>query len=171
MCVISVITTVSLLSDIYMYAVLVCCIGILSVLLFTLTIVWQSVFSKRKSSGKRTECSCLEWEHSQTTDSGRPLGEVSTWLKKVAWVRNYVSVTGQPSENLLWSLLSFKSSFFSNPFLPSFCFKSPYLCHSPRRGYGSWRILGLILALPLETEFLETFLSHSELQIPHYEIQ
>lgn len=64
MCVILVITTVSLLSDLYVYAVLVCCIGILSVLLFTLTIVWQSVFSKRKSRGKRTESSCLEWEHS-----------------------------------------------------------------------------------------------------------
>nr|XP_036855322.1 V-set and transmembrane domain-containing protein 4 isoform X4 [Manis javanica] len=35
--------------DLYVYAVLVCCVGILSVLLFTLTIIWQSVFSKRKS--------------------------------------------------------------------------------------------------------------------------
>lgn len=40
------------LSDLYVYAVLVCCVGILSVLLFTLTIIWQSVFSKRKSRGK-----------------------------------------------------------------------------------------------------------------------
>ena len=43
------------LLDLYVYAVLVCCVGILSVLLFTLTIIWQSVFSKRKSRGKRTD--------------------------------------------------------------------------------------------------------------------
>lgn len=48
-------TTVSLPSDLYIYAVLVCCVGILSVLLFTLTIIWQSVFSKRKARGKRTD--------------------------------------------------------------------------------------------------------------------
>nr|XP_020015434.1 V-set and transmembrane domain-containing protein 4 [Castor canadensis] len=35
--------------DLYIYAVLVCCVGILSVLLFTLVIIWQSVFHKRKS--------------------------------------------------------------------------------------------------------------------------
>ncbi|XP_007936875.1 V-set and transmembrane domain-containing protein 4 [Orycteropus afer afer] len=35
--------------DLYVYAVLVCCVGILSVLLFTLIIIWQSVFSKKKS--------------------------------------------------------------------------------------------------------------------------
>ena len=45
----------SCLSDLYVYAVLVCCVGILSVLLFTLTIIWQSVFSKRKSRGKRMD--------------------------------------------------------------------------------------------------------------------
>ncbi|XP_070926071.1 V-set and transmembrane domain-containing protein 4 isoform X1 [Macaca nemestrina] len=37
--------------DIYVYAVLVCCVGILSILLFMLVIVWQSVFNKRKSRG------------------------------------------------------------------------------------------------------------------------
>lgn len=42
-------------SDLYMYAVLVCCVGILSVLLFTLVIAWQSVFHKRKSRGKETD--------------------------------------------------------------------------------------------------------------------
>uniref|UniRef100_A0A8C6RHX1 V-set and transmembrane domain-containing protein 4 n=1 Tax=Nannospalax galili TaxID=1026970 RepID=A0A8C6RHX1_NANGA len=41
--------------DLYMYAVLVCCVGILSVLLFTLVIAWQSVFHKRKSRGKKTD--------------------------------------------------------------------------------------------------------------------
>lgn len=48
-------SAVSLPSDIYIYAVLVCCVGILSVLLFTLTIIWQSVFSKRKSRGKQID--------------------------------------------------------------------------------------------------------------------
>ncbi|XP_037353794.1 V-set and transmembrane domain-containing protein 4 isoform X3 [Talpa occidentalis] len=43
--------TWAVFDDLYMYAVLVCCVGILSVLLFTLTIIWQSVFSKRKSRG------------------------------------------------------------------------------------------------------------------------
>lgn len=43
------------LSDIYVYAVLVCCVGILSILLFMLVIVWQSVFNKRKSRGKKTD--------------------------------------------------------------------------------------------------------------------
>lgn len=72
------------LSDLYVYAMLVCCVGILSVLLFTLTIIWQSVFNKRKSRGKRTEKSCLEWEHNQTADSGRTVGRISAWLKKNA---------------------------------------------------------------------------------------
>lgn len=42
-------------SDLYVYAVLVCCVGILSVLLFTLVIAWQSVFHKRKSRGKKSD--------------------------------------------------------------------------------------------------------------------
>uniref|UniRef100_A0A9L0TAN4 V-set and transmembrane domain-containing protein 4 n=1 Tax=Equus caballus TaxID=9796 RepID=A0A9L0TAN4_HORSE len=41
--------TWAVFEDLYVYAVLVCCAGILSVLLFTLAIIWQSVFNKRKS--------------------------------------------------------------------------------------------------------------------------
>lgn len=40
-------------ADLYVCAVLLCCVGILSVLLFTLAIAWQSVLSKRKPRGKR----------------------------------------------------------------------------------------------------------------------
>lgn len=61
------------LSDLYVYAVLVCCVGILSVLLFTLTIIWQSVFSKRKSRGKRMDKVMsgvtAQANHRQTEDS------------------------------------------------------------------------------------------------------
>ncbi|XP_032168292.1 V-set and transmembrane domain-containing protein 4 isoform X3 [Mustela erminea] len=44
--------------DLYIYAVLVCCVGILSVLLFTLTIIWQSVFSKRKARARHYLVKC-----------------------------------------------------------------------------------------------------------------
>lgn len=69
------------LPDLYVYAVLVCCVGILSVLLFTLTIIWQSVFSKRKSRGKRTDKvmsgTGAQPNHRQVEDTGRSttLGE------------------------------------------------------------------------------------------------
>lgn len=53
-----------LLADLYMCAVLLCCLGILSVLLFTLAIAWQSVLSKRKPRGKRAAMSGRE--HMQT---------------------------------------------------------------------------------------------------------
>lgn len=45
--------TLCFLADLYVCAVLLCCVGILSVLLFTLAIAWQSVLSKRKPRGKR----------------------------------------------------------------------------------------------------------------------
>lgn len=65
------------LSDLYVYAVLVCCVGILSVLLFTLTIIWQSLFSKRKSRGKRTDkvMSGVEAhpDHRQAEDVGQSI--------------------------------------------------------------------------------------------------
>ncbi|XP_025322113.1 V-set and transmembrane domain-containing protein 4 isoform X3 [Canis lupus baileyi] len=48
----------ALFEDLYIYAVLVCCVGILSVLLFTLTIIWQSVFSKRKSRARHYLVKC-----------------------------------------------------------------------------------------------------------------
>ncbi|XP_028368072.1 V-set and transmembrane domain-containing protein 4 [Phyllostomus discolor] len=56
-------------SDLYMYAVLVCCIGILSVLLFTLTIVWQSVFSKRKSRARHYLVKCPQNSSGETVTS------------------------------------------------------------------------------------------------------
>ncbi|KAF6112228.1 V-set and transmembrane domain containing 4 [Phyllostomus discolor] len=55
--------------DLYMYAVLVCCIGILSVLLFTLTIVWQSVFSKRKSRARHYLVKCPQNSSGETVTS------------------------------------------------------------------------------------------------------
>lgn len=64
-------------SDLYIYAVLVCCVGILSVLLFTLTIVWQSVFSKRKARGKRTDKVMsgmgVQPNHRQAEDAGQSI--------------------------------------------------------------------------------------------------
>ncbi|KAM5321914.1 V-set and transmembrane domain-containing protein 4 [Glossophaga mutica] len=55
--------------DLYMYAVLVCCVGILSVLLFTLTIVWQSVFSKRKSRARHYLVKCPQNSSGETVTS------------------------------------------------------------------------------------------------------
>lgn len=39
-------------ADLYVSAVLLCCLGILSVLLFTLTVAWQSVLRRRKPRGE-----------------------------------------------------------------------------------------------------------------------
>ncbi|XP_053062866.1 V-set and transmembrane domain-containing protein 4 isoform X2 [Acinonyx jubatus] len=55
--------------DIYIYAVLVCCVGILSVLLFTLTIIWQSVFSKRKSRVRHYLVKCPQNSSGETVTS------------------------------------------------------------------------------------------------------
>uniref|UniRef100_G3SSE4 V-set and transmembrane domain-containing protein 4 n=1 Tax=Loxodonta africana TaxID=9785 RepID=G3SSE4_LOXAF len=57
------------LSDIYVYAVLVCCVGILSVLLFTLVIIWQSVFSKRKSRVRHYLVKCPQNSSGETVTS------------------------------------------------------------------------------------------------------
>ncbi|XP_073097318.1 V-set and transmembrane domain-containing protein 4 isoform X2 [Manis javanica] len=53
----------------YVYAVLVCCVGILSVLLFTLTIIWQSVFSKRKSRVRHYLVKCPQNSSGETVTS------------------------------------------------------------------------------------------------------
>ncbi|KAM8911963.1 V-set and transmembrane domain-containing protein 4 isoform 3-T3 [Lycaon pictus] len=55
--------------DLYIYAVLVCCVGILSVLLFTLTIIWQSVFSKRKSRARHYLVKCPQNSSGETVTS------------------------------------------------------------------------------------------------------
>uniref|UniRef100_A0A384CJ03 V-set and transmembrane domain-containing protein 4 n=1 Tax=Ursus maritimus TaxID=29073 RepID=A0A384CJ03_URSMA len=55
--------------DLYIYAVLVCCVGILSVLLFTLTIVWQSVFSKRKARARHYLVKCPQNSSGETVTS------------------------------------------------------------------------------------------------------
>ncbi|XP_058527891.1 V-set and transmembrane domain-containing protein 4 [Ochotona princeps] len=55
--------------DLYMYAVLVCCVGILSVLLFTLVILCQSVFSKRKSRGRHYLVKCPQNSSGETVTS------------------------------------------------------------------------------------------------------
>lgn len=44
--------TCAWLSDLYLYAVFVCSIGIISVLLFTLVILCQSLLNKRRSTGE-----------------------------------------------------------------------------------------------------------------------
>lgn len=67
------------LSDLYVYAVLVCCVGILSVLLFTLVIAWQSVFHKRKSRGKKTDKVMSGIESHPPTHRRKMLGKVSPW--------------------------------------------------------------------------------------------
>ncbi|XP_076980765.1 V-set and transmembrane domain-containing protein 4 isoform X1 [Tamandua tetradactyla] len=55
--------------DLYVYAVLVCCVGILSVLLFTLTIIWQSVLNKRKSRVKHYLVKCPQNSSGETVTS------------------------------------------------------------------------------------------------------
>ncbi|XP_001924695.3 V-set and transmembrane domain-containing protein 4 isoform X1 [Sus scrofa] len=55
--------------DLYVYAVLVCCVGILSVLLFTLTIIWQSLFSKRKSRVRHYLVKCPQNSSGETVTS------------------------------------------------------------------------------------------------------
>ncbi|XP_007478665.1 V-set and transmembrane domain-containing protein 4 isoform X2 [Monodelphis domestica] len=55
--------------DLYMYAVLVCCIGILSVLLFTLIILCQSLINKRKSRVKHYLVKCPQNSSGETVTS------------------------------------------------------------------------------------------------------
>ncbi|XP_013364269.1 PREDICTED: V-set and transmembrane domain-containing protein 4 isoform X2 [Chinchilla lanigera] len=55
--------------DLYMYAVLVCCVGILSVLLFTLVIVCQSVLHKRKSRVRHYLVKCPQNSSGETVTS------------------------------------------------------------------------------------------------------
>ncbi|XP_068923344.1 V-set and transmembrane domain-containing protein 4 isoform X1 [Petaurus breviceps papuanus] len=55
--------------DLYMYAVLVCCIGILSVLLFTLIILCQSLLNKRKSRVKHYLVKCPQNSSGETVTS------------------------------------------------------------------------------------------------------
>lgn len=71
------------LSDLYVYAVLVCCVGILSVLLFTLVIAWQSVFHKRKSRGKKTDKVMSGMESHPPTHGLKMPGKVSPWREGI----------------------------------------------------------------------------------------
>ncbi|XP_028336884.1 V-set and transmembrane domain-containing protein 4 isoform X1 [Physeter macrocephalus] len=66
------------LSDLYVYAVLVCCVGILSVLLFTLTIIWQSVFSKRKSRVRHYLVKCPQNRSFFFSSSGETVTSVTS---------------------------------------------------------------------------------------------
>ncbi|XP_058155119.1 V-set and transmembrane domain-containing protein 4 isoform X3 [Dasypus novemcinctus] len=55
--------------DLYVYAVLVCCLGVLSVLLFTLTIAWQSVLNRRKSRVRHYLVKCPQNSSGETVTS------------------------------------------------------------------------------------------------------
>ncbi|KAM5237433.1 V-set and transmembrane domain-containing protein 4 [Ctenodactylus gundi] len=61
--------TWALFEDLYVYAILVCCVGILSVLLFTLVIVWQSVAPKRKSRVRHYLVKCPHNSSGETVTS------------------------------------------------------------------------------------------------------
>ncbi|XP_070471491.1 V-set and transmembrane domain-containing protein 4 isoform X2 [Equus przewalskii] len=61
--------TWAVFEDLYVYAVLVCCVGILSVLLFTLAIIWQSVFNKRKSRVRHYLVKCPQNSSGETVTS------------------------------------------------------------------------------------------------------
>ncbi|XP_045425007.1 V-set and transmembrane domain-containing protein 4 isoform X2 [Lemur catta] len=61
--------TWAVFEDLYMYAALVCCLGILSILLFLLAIVWQSVFSKRKSRVRHYLVKCPQNSSGETVTS------------------------------------------------------------------------------------------------------
>jgi hypothetical protein len=71
------------LSDLYVYAVLVCCVGILSVLLFTLVIAWQSVFHKRKSRGKKKDKVMSGMESRPPTHRRKMWGKISPWWEGI----------------------------------------------------------------------------------------
>uniref|UniRef100_H0WV53 V-set and transmembrane domain-containing protein 4 n=1 Tax=Otolemur garnettii TaxID=30611 RepID=H0WV53_OTOGA len=62
-------TTWAFFEDLYVYAVLVCCVGILSILLFMLAIIWQSVFSKRKSRVRHYLVKCPQNSSGETVTS------------------------------------------------------------------------------------------------------
>ncbi|XP_045426641.1 V-set and transmembrane domain-containing protein 4 isoform X2 [Pipistrellus kuhlii] len=57
------------LRDLYVCAVLLCCVGILSVLLFTLAIAWQSVLSKRKPRVRKYLVKCPQNSSGETVTS------------------------------------------------------------------------------------------------------
>ncbi|NXV18487.1 VSTM4 protein, partial [Cepphus grylle] len=57
------------LSDLYVYAVFVCSIGIISVLLFTLVILCQSLLNKRKSTVKHYLVKCPQNSSGETVTS------------------------------------------------------------------------------------------------------
>ncbi|XP_070288079.1 V-set and transmembrane domain-containing protein 4 [Myotis yumanensis] len=56
-------------ADLYVCAVLLCCLGILSVLLFTLAIAWQSVLSKRKPRVRKYLVKCPQNSSGETVTS------------------------------------------------------------------------------------------------------
>ncbi|XP_020136065.2 V-set and transmembrane domain-containing protein 4 [Microcebus murinus] len=62
-------TTWAVFEDLYVYAVLVCCLGILSILLFLLAVVWQSVFSKRKPRVRHYLVKCPQNSSGETVTS------------------------------------------------------------------------------------------------------
>ncbi|KAM6185602.1 V-set and transmembrane domain-containing protein 4 [Rhynchocyon petersi] len=55
--------------DIYVYAVLVCCVGILSVLLFMLIIIWQTVLNRKKSRVRHYLVKCPQNSSGETVTS------------------------------------------------------------------------------------------------------
>ncbi|XP_029465483.1 V-set and transmembrane domain-containing protein 4 [Rhinatrema bivittatum] len=68
--------------DLYLYAVLVCSIGIISVLLFTLIIVCQSIFSKRRSRVKHYLVKCPQNSSGETVTSETSLSPLQPKKKK-----------------------------------------------------------------------------------------
>ncbi|XP_004716311.1 V-set and transmembrane domain-containing protein 4 [Echinops telfairi] len=61
--------TWTVFEDLHVYAILVCCVGILSILLFTLIIIWQSVFSKKKSRVRHYLVNCPQNSSGETVTS------------------------------------------------------------------------------------------------------
>ncbi|XP_006874680.1 PREDICTED: V-set and transmembrane domain-containing protein 4 [Chrysochloris asiatica] len=59
----------AIFQDLYVYAVLVCCVGIISILLFTLIIIWQSLFNKKKSRVKHYLVKCPQNSSGETVTS------------------------------------------------------------------------------------------------------
>ncbi|XP_030060715.1 V-set and transmembrane domain-containing protein 4 [Microcaecilia unicolor] len=68
--------------DLYLYAALVCSIGIISVLLFTLIIVCQSMFSKRRSRVKHHLVKCPQNSSGETVTSVTSLSPLQPKKKK-----------------------------------------------------------------------------------------
>ncbi|XP_075420289.1 V-set and transmembrane domain-containing protein 4 [Tenrec ecaudatus] len=72
--------TWAVFEDLYVYAILVCCVGILSILLFTLIIIWQSVFNKKKSRVRHYLVKCPQNSSGETVTSMASLAPLQ--LKK-----------------------------------------------------------------------------------------